>query len=163
MLFRAFVRHRALLPYCRANETTVIPHQSTVTLFQRDLFSHGSLNGRTVSARSKVSLALVDSISMPSTLPLSPSTSPLLTPTTSPLEPSLCCAESRRCFTRSTHPYGAESPQAPADLRLPSLTSLAADADAGDPEEIEMEKVSVTYRYEHAIIIISSISLQPLP
>ena len=159
MLFRASVRHRALLPYFRANETTVIPNELTVTLFHRDMSSRGPLDDRTVSARSKASLTLVYSISMPSTLPLSPSTSP----TTSPIEPSLCCPKSRRCFTHSTYPNRVESPQASADSRLPSLTSLAADADAGDPEEIEMEKVSVTYRYEHAIIIISSISLQPLP
>ena len=161
MLFRASVRHRALLPYFRANETTVIPNELTVTLFHRDMSSRGPLDDRTVSARSKASLTLVYSISMPSTLPLSPSTSP----TTSPIEPSLCCPKSRRCFTHSTYPNRVESPQASADSRLPSLTSFAADA--GDPGEIEMEKVSIIYRYEHGIIIVSSISssisLQPLP
>ena len=139
MLLRTFVRHRALLPNTRANETTVIHNDFGLAFLKRDFpkIKNGSTNSRTV----------FQSV-MKSTSTLFPRASPLsMTPSTSHIASSSLLSgftESRRCFTHSVPPFGSETQESP---QQPSLSSLAAEA--GDPEEIEMEKISVTYRWVH--------------
>ena len=64
-----------------------------------------------------------------------------------------------RSFTNWTHPLGAHGEEAPPTQGGPPPMLQSLGADDGDPEEIELEKISVTKRYEIQFSFISGFFL----